>query len=203
LHEDPQVALSTHFPVGWRQANAALMAQNHWQTCLQHLERELPPDDFNTWVRPLQVRAVQGSHHTAGAQRVRARLHRAQLPRADPGHLRAPGHPRESVVVEIGRHNEATIAAACSAAVAKSERATGLDKRYRFGNFVQGKSNELAFAAATGRAKSPALAYNPLLLYGGTGLGKTHLLHAAGNLIPSAIRTPRSSTCTPNSSSAK
>ncbi|HMB60094.1 MAG TPA: chromosomal replication initiator protein DnaA, partial [Xanthomonadales bacterium] len=60
---------------------------------------------------------------------------------------------------------------------------TGLDTRYRFDNFVQGKSNELAFAAAQQVSQKPGLAYNPLLLYGGTGLGKTHLLHAAGNLI--------------------
>jgi chromosomal replication initiator protein len=60
---------------------------------------------------------------------------------------------------------------------------TGLDSRYQFSNFVQGKSNELGFAAAQQVAQKPGLAYNPLLLYGGTGLGKTHLLHAAGNLI--------------------
>jgi len=59
----------------------------------------------------------------------------------------------------------------------------GLDNRYRFDNFVRGKSNELAYAAALQVAQKPGAAYNPLLLYGGTGLGKTHLLHAAGLLI--------------------
>jgi len=60
---------------------------------------------------------------------------------------------------------------------------TGLDRRYTFRNFVQGKSNELAYAAAQQVAKKPGAAYNPLVIYGGTGLGKTHLLHASGNLI--------------------
>ena len=60
---------------------------------------------------------------------------------------------------------------------------TGLDRRYRFKNFVQGKSNELAYAAALQVAKKPGTAYNPLVIYGSTGLGKTHLLHAAGNMI--------------------
>jgi chromosomal replication initiator protein len=61
--------------------------------------------------------------------------------------------------------------------------ATGLDRRYLFRNFVSGKSNELAYAAAQQVAQKPGSAYNPLLLYGGTGLGKTHLLHASGNFI--------------------
>ncbi len=61
--------------------------------------------------------------------------------------------------------------------------ATGLNSRYRFDNFVLGKSNELGFAAASQIAQKPGDAYNPLLLYGSTGLGKTHLLHAIGNEI--------------------
>ncbi|NNL05673.1 MAG: chromosomal replication initiator protein DnaA, partial [Xanthomonadales bacterium] len=67
--------------------------------------------------------------------------------------------------------------------VSRAPLKTGLDKRYHFDNFVQGKSIELAYAAAQQDAAKPGAAYNPLLFYGGTGLGKTHLLHAAGNLI--------------------
>jgi chromosomal replication initiator protein len=163
------------------------MSQNFWQTCLQHLERELPPDDFNTWVRPLQVRAGKGrTILLAPNEYVRDYIALNYLERIRDiyEHL---GTTRESVVVEIGRHNEAT-APPRALQVARASAQTGLDKRYRFGNFVQGKSNELAFAAAQQVAKKPGAAYNPLLLYGGTGLGKTHLLHAAGNLI--AKRNP-------------
>ena len=54
---------------------------------------------------------------------------------------------------------------------------------YTFSNFVEGKSNQLALAAAQQVAKSPGDAYNPLFLYGGVGLGKTHLMHAVGNAL--------------------
>jgi chromosomal replication initiator protein len=58
-----------------------------------------------------------------------------------------------------------------------------LDPHYTFETFVEGKSNQLGKAAAMQVATNPGRAYNPLLLYGGTGLGKTHLMHAAGNLM--------------------
>ena len=64
----------------------------------------------------------------------------------------------------------------------------GLDERYQFENFVLGKSNELGFAAAQQVTQDPGKAYNPLLLYGSTGLGKTHLLHAIGHKL--AQRNP-------------
>jgi chromosomal replication initiator protein len=158
------------------------MTQNFWQTCLQHLERELPADDFNTWVRPLQIRSGKGRTTLLSPNEyVRDYISLNYLERIRDifEHL---GASRESVVVDISRVNDQT-APQPRPSVQQARRHTGLDKRYRFGNFVQGKSNELAYAATQQVAKKPGAAYNPLLLYGGTGLGKTHLLHAAGNLI--------------------
>ena len=156
------------------------MAQKNWQTCLKHLERELPAEDMNTWIRPLQLKSKKGrSILLAPNEYVRDYISLNHLERIRDifEHL---GESRSSVSVQVSVNQG-------PAPPMRMEKgsvvATRLDKRYRFNNFVQGKSNELAYAAAQQVAKKPGLAYNPLLLYGGTGLGKTHLLHAAGNLI--------------------
>jgi chromosomal replication initiator protein len=156
------------------------MALNTWQTCLKHLERELPAEDLNTWIRPLHLKSSGGrSVLLAPNEYVRDYISQHHLERIRDifEHL---GETRESVVVEVSNNREFD---STRIEPANHPVSTGLDKRYRFNNFVQGKSNELAYAAAQQVAKKPGLAYNPMLLYGGTGLGKTHLLHAAGNLI--------------------
>jgi len=158
------------------------MSQSNWQTCLKHLERELPAEDFNTWIRPLQVKASTGrTALLAPNEYVRDYISLNHLERIRDifEHL---GSSRESVVVDVNRPRSPT-APASKAAPAPYRAHTGLDKRYTFKNFVQGKSNELAYAAAQQVAKKPGAAYNPLVIYGSTGLGKTHLLHASGNLI--------------------
>jgi chromosomal replication initiator protein len=158
------------------------MPQKHWQTCLKHLERELPADDFNTWIRPLQVKASRGQTVLlAPNEYVRDYISLNHLERIRDifEHL---GSSRDSVMVDVSRQNIATSRA--GATVPRQPRVSnGLDRRYSFKNFVQGKSNELAYAAAQQVAKKPGAAYNPLVIYGSTGLGKTHLLHAAGNLL--------------------
>ena len=147
---------------------------------MKHLERELPAEDMNTWIRPLQLKSKKGrSILLAPNEYVRDYISLNHLERIRDifEHL---GESRSSVSVQVSVNK----GPAPSMRMEKgSVVATRLDKRYRFNNFVQGKSNELAYAAAQQVAKKPGLAYNPLLLYGGTGLGKTHLLHAAGNLI--------------------
>ena len=158
------------------------MSQNIWHRCLKHLERELPPEDINTWIRPLQ--AVSSRNRTrllAPNEYVRDHISRHYLERIRDifEHL---GEPRESAVVEIGGAVEGIQIKPVSRR-SRPVAESGLDNRYRFDNFVRGKSNELGFAAAQQVAQTPGGAYNPLLLYGGTGLGKTHLLHAAGMLI--------------------
>jgi chromosomal replication initiator protein len=162
------------------------MSQSIWDNCLRHLERELPPEDINTWIRPLQ--AVYEKNHTrllAPNAYIKDHISTHYLERIRDlfEHL---GAARESAIVEVGterRPLEATRAAGGNRPRARPVAESGLDNRYRFDNFVRGKSNELAYAAALQVAQKPGAAYNPLLLYGGTGLGKTHLLHAAGLLI--------------------
>ncbi len=158
------------------------MSQNTWQKCLQHLERELPAEDINTWIRPLQVDTATNGQFTLRAPNafVRDQVANDYLERIRDifEHL---GRARDAVVVTVS--NQPSTEARPSIQAAEISFETGLDPRYRFDNFVLGKSNELGCAAARQVAQKPGRAYNPLLLYGGTGLGKTHLLHAAGNLI--------------------
>jgi len=166
------------------------MAQKYWKTCTEYLERELPADDFNTWIRPLQVKT--GKDRTvllSPNEYVRDYISTHYLERIRDifEHLKAP---RESVIVDVSRSQDKDSRPA-KIPISRTPLRTGLDRRYRFDNFVQGKSNELAFAAAQQVARKPGAVYNPLLFYGGTGLGKTHLLHAAGNLIHEQVDESR------------
>jgi chromosomal replication initiator protein len=159
------------------------MAQNIWHLCLQHLERELPAEDINTFIRPLEVVSSKNRTRLVAPNsyvRDHISIHYLERIRDIFEHL---DQPRASVSIEDGLPSETTPTKNVPDAIVKSRKATGLNPRYRFDNFVLGKSNELGFAAASQIAQKPGDAYNPLLLYGSTGLGKTHLLHAIGNMI--------------------
>jgi len=158
------------------------MSLTDWQTCLKHLERELPAEDFNTWIRPLQIKASKGrTSLLAPNEYVRDYISLNHLERIR-DIFEHQGASRDSVVVTVNRPKTKRQAPE-QPSTRPTKSHSGLDHRYRFKNFVQGKSNELAYAAAQQVAKKPGTAYNPLVIYGSTGLGKTHLLHAAGNLL--------------------
>jgi len=159
------------------------MTQHIWQQCLQHLERELPAEDINTFIRPLEV--ISSKNRTrlvAPNSYVRDHITNHYLERIRDifEHL---DQSRSSVSIEDGLPAETEAVGKPLPSRVDDTHATGLNNRYRFDNFVLGKSNELGYAAASQIAQKPGDAYNPLLLYGGTGLGKTHLLHAIGNKI--------------------
>ena len=159
------------------------MTQNTWQLCLQHLERELPAEDINTFIRPLEVvKSKSRTRLIAPNSYVRDHIATHYLERIRDifEHL---DQPRASVSIEDGLPAGTTESKKETGAATGVGHSTGLNNRYRFDNFVLGKSNELGFAAASQIAQKPGDAYNPLLLYGSTGLGKTHLLHAIGNKI--------------------
>ena len=159
------------------------MTQNTWLLCLQHLERELPAEDINTFIRPLEV--VTSKNRTrlvAPNSYVRDHITTHYLERIRDifEHL---NQARSSISIEDGLPAEVREKISQPLTSKQDSQPTGLNHRYRFDNFVLGKSNELGFAAASQIAQKPGDAYNPLLLYGSTGLGKTHLLHAIGNKI--------------------
>ena len=154
-----------------------------WKKCLKRLEREISLEELNTWLRPLLPQS--GTNGTirlmAPNDFVSERVNQEYLELIR-DFFAAHQYERASVEVVVG----SSVMSETTPALAKSRTGgftSGLDDRYRFDNFVLGKSNELGFAAAQQVARNPGKVYNPLLLYGGTGLGKTHLLHATGQAL--------------------
>ena len=168
------------------------MEASHWTQCICALEAELPEQQFNTWVRPLQVLEGAGALKLLAPNRfvvdwVNANL----LPRIGEL-LRDQGSGDIPVVtVEVGSRAVIPERKAVAPVIlpTRPRRADGLvvgarlQADFTFGSFVEGKSNQLAKAAALQVAENPGRAYNPLFLYGGVGLGKTHLMHAIAHLI--------------------
>jgi chromosomal replication initiator protein len=157
-----------------------------WQRCLRRLEGELNAEDLHTWLVPLQPEHGQGELVLYAANvYVAERVQKHFIERIEELLQALHGAP-VAVRVKVGQRVNVT-AGTTDVRPADVERVapieSNLDARYTFDNFVEGKSNELGKAAALQVALQPGEVYNPLLLYGGTGLGKTHLLLAAGHVM--------------------
>ncbi len=158
-----------------------------WQQCAQRLEAELSPHDVDTWLRPLQARETRDGLLLYAPNRFVAdwvREHLQQRIHALLAELR--GAPGLTVTLRVGTPpaESAPAEAVPARSAPQSARFTNnLNGEFTFANFIQGKSNQLARAAALQVAEQPGKAYNPLFIYGGVGLGKTHLMHAVGNSI--------------------
>jgi chromosomal replication initiator protein len=167
-----------------------------WNYCLAQLETEMPEQQFNTWIRPLQaveeatvLRLLAPNRFVVDwvsqnavqriSQLVDAVMKPAPVVTIDVGSRRAP----VAVPVPLVSNGAAPVMEARPMAVREVPINFGgrLNPEFTFANFVEGKSNQLARAAAMQVSENPGRAYNPLFLYGGVGLGKTHLMHAVGN----------------------
>ncbi len=158
-----------------------------WSRCLGALESELPEQQFNTWVRPLQAVEQNGGLRLLAPNRfvvdwVRTNLlgRIEQLVRVDSPLAGA------SVTLEVGSRPAPAAETRRAEATPKGAGpvvGVPLNRDFTFSSFVEGKSNHFAKAAAVQVAENPGAAYNPLFIYGGVGLGKTHLMHAVGHLI--------------------
>jgi len=153
------------------------------------LETELPQQQFNTWVRPLQAMEGNGALKLLAPNRFVVDWINANLLPRIGELLRVESTGDVPIVtVEVGSRS-AALRSAPSALPGRVRRAEGLvvgarlNPDFSFATFVEGKSNQLAKAAAAQVAENPGRAYNPLFLYGGVGLGKTHLMHAVAHLI--------------------
>ncbi|MDI6525825.1 chromosomal replication initiator protein DnaA [Pseudomonas otitidis] len=208
------------------------MSVELWQQCVDLLRDELPAQQFNTWIRPLQVEA-EGDELRVYApnrfvldwvnEKYMGRLLELLSERGNGlapalslliGSKRNPPPPRVAPVpvsappviipapvapvaaqrvetVEESRASLDPLASVSAPPAVRTERSVQvegalkhtsyLNRTFTFENFVEGKSNQLARAAAWQVADNPKHGYNPLFLYGGVGLGKTHLMHAVGN----------------------
>lgn len=168
------------------------MQHSIWQQCLIQLERELTPQQFNTWIRPLQAVELDHALEILAPNRFVLDWIRDKYGsriRAILGQLSGAA----SLNVSMGIGSLATAKAELTprvqveVPVKKAEpvgkRVNGLKQDFTFESFVEGKSNQLARAASLQVAGNPGKAYNPLFICGGVGLGKTHLMHAVGNQI--------------------
>lgn len=175
-----------------------------WKTCLDCLERELSDHQLSTWIRPLHALEDAGAlrllapnrfvldwvkkHHLAQIQAVLERLRPGQAPQVllEIGSGAVPAAPAVPTAAPTPQTEAApaTEAAPKPAADLSELLKSGiLNPDFTFATFVEGNSNQIARAACLQVTQNPGKAYNPLFIYGGTGLGKTHLIHAVGNML--------------------
>jgi chromosomal replication initiator protein len=162
-----------------------------WNICLSKLENEMPSTDFNTWIRPLQVIETKDNLNLLAPNRfVLDYVQRHYIEKINDAVIEfSNGKLHLSLDVGSNRHSAMPVAATSSTSAIEEEKAipqnfqTFLNKSFTFENFIEGKSNQFARAAALQVSENSGKAYNPLLIYGGSGLGKTHIMHAVGNAI--------------------
>jgi chromosomal replication initiator protein len=152
-----------------------------WPAVKKELRSRIPGDDFEVWFDPLTARSAADRLTLVAPSKVYADYIRDHyLSVLQECAAQAAG---QAVTVAL------EIAGDTSHPPAPGHRGAPLNPRYSFSSFVPGPSNQFARAAAQSVAENPGRAYNPLFVYGGSGLGKTHLLHAIGNEI--LARSPR------------
>jgi len=158
------------------------LPMNRWDKILQHMERRVNPHSFATWFRPTRLENEQEDRLVV---RIPTRLFRKRL-------TETYGQFLQAVLAELGMPNlqidficteaaEPIAPAPPQARLDFDSSNNQLNPRYRFDTFVVGGSNQFAHAAARAVAEQPSKSYNPLFLYGGVGLGKTHLMQAIGH----------------------
>jgi len=162
--------------------------EHAWQSVLGQLQMEMPKASFDTWVRDTEPLSYENGTLTVGVRNAYARdwlenRLASTVDRLLVGILNSNASVDFVVMNEENAESFET-GTAGEAGTGPDEprvRNSTLNPRYTFETFVVGAGNRLAHAASMAVAEKPARAYNPLFLYGGVGLGKTHLLHAIGN----------------------
>ena len=156
-----------------------------WEKILDLIKEEMSSIGFNTWIKPLSPVSISGDSLILATNHDVARnmISRRYIDLI------------KNALIEITAREyniEIILESEIDSTPKKEEKQdTGIDSKYTFENFIVGNSNRFAQAAALAVAESPATAYNPLFIYGGVGLGKTHLMHAIKNYILSNDRNAK------------
>ncbi|MFN2449054.1 MAG: chromosomal replication initiator protein DnaA [Candidatus Baltobacteraceae bacterium] len=164
------------------------IANDLWQSALAALECKFSKPIYEMWIKPMRLVSLSGNELLLAVQNnfardwVENRL-KVQIIEVLSEIFGAGIEMQLTIVPEAadGEPAHGTVPAAPSGRPSNEFRPGNLNSRYTFGEFVIGNSNRFAHAAAQAVAAAPARAYNPLFLYGGVGLGKTHLMHAIGH----------------------
>jgi len=169
-----------------------------WEMCQAELRQTISEQQFQTWIRPLQADVGPGSIRLGAPNRFVLEWVRDKFLKNIEDIVRRTAGPECDVILALGDRKAAPAAKPSRNFTAPAKPAPlppppaapqmagdrgRLNPSFTFDNFVTGKANQLARAAALQIAEHPGEAYNPLFVYGGVGLGKTHLIHAIGNFV--------------------
>jgi chromosomal replication initiator protein len=159
-----------------------------WEKCLQQLEGEFPPQQINTWIRPLQAQLNNDSLLLYAPNKFVLDWVSDHYIEKITSIIKSLDKSNTSVLLKIGSSKTQGLSPQRSDKKSTKQNSSplvshNLNGSFTFDSFIVGKSNELAKAASIQVSENPGSAYNPLFIYGGVGLGKTHLMHAIGNNI--------------------
>jgi len=167
-----------------------------WDSCLRSFEKSLPPQQYNSWIKPLHLQNENGllvltAPNSFTLKLVQERFLPEISRQAELAYSRIPSFKFRVIESEPAvKPNEVATQKITAQPHENKPKVDALFRNYgklnlnlTFDNFVIGKANQLAFAAATQVAELPGTSYNPLFIYGGVGLGKTHLIQAIGNQV--------------------
>jgi chromosomal replication initiator protein len=159
-----------------------------WKQCLQRLEEEIPPQQINTWVRPLQAQTNNDELLLFAPNKFVLDWVSDNYIENITNIINKLTENKIKLHLKIGSSKVQPSPATVSKKTTTKANNTpsvshNLNSAFTFDSFVMGKSNELAKAAAIQVSENPGVSYNPLFIYGGVGLGKTHLMHSIGNAI--------------------
>jgi chromosomal replication initiator protein len=164
---------------------AEQQAASYWAVCAERIRSVVSPQSYEAWVRPIQAGPMTGEALAliVPNQFVVEWLRERYMNLLTDEVRRISGNQRMAIVFQVSDPNPSTIPPPPQMKVKERRQGSRLSSRYTFETFVVGSGNQFAHAASRKVAEQPGSAYNPLFLYGGVGLGKTHLLNAVGNYI--------------------